>query len=189
MERLTPKQKAFAEEYDKAVEKRDEYKTSLDNVQKKLDGFKDVDIEDLKGQISTLTTQLADEKTARAKDAARAELEKNVNTFLAFTDDKGERMYDFLNDITENHYRNALMEALEKDSARGKSIGDIFNGMITDEDGKQKEGIFVNKAEQNKARFTREMKAGNRVPGAKVSPTELMRMKNENPNLDISQYM
>ena len=26
-------------------------------------------------------------------------------------------------------------------------------------------------------------------PGTKVSPAQLMKMKNENPNLDISQYM
>ena len=53
-------------DYDKVVAKRDEYKTSLDDVQTKLDGFKDIDVDDLKGQISTLTTQLNDEKAARA---------------------------------------------------------------------------------------------------------------------------
>ena len=57
-------------EYDNAVAKRDEYKASLDDVQAKLDGFKDVDVDDLKTQISTLTKELSDEKDARAKDAA-----------------------------------------------------------------------------------------------------------------------
>lgn len=174
-------------DYDKVVEKRDEYKESLDDVQEKLDGFKDVDVDDLKDQISTLTTQLQDEKDGRAKDAARVELEKNINTFLSSVDEDGERKYEFLNDITENHYRSALMEELEKDSAKGKSIEDIFKGMITDEEGKQKEGIFVNKAEQNKAKFTRGRKQSGE--GGKVSPAELMRMKNENPDLDISQYL
>ena len=175
-------------DYDKVVEKRDEYKQSLDDVQDKLDGFKDVDVDDLKNQIETLTTQLNDEKTARAADAARVELEKNVNTFLASVDDKGEKMYEFLNDITENHYRTALMEELEKDSAKGKSIEDIFKGMITDTDGKQKAGIFVDKADKNKARFTQPAKLGSKT-GTKVSPAELMKMKNENPDLDIRQYM
>ena len=49
-------------DYDNVVRKRDEYKTSLDDVQAKLDGFKDVDVDDLKRQIATLTTQLNDEK-------------------------------------------------------------------------------------------------------------------------------
>lgn len=175
-------------DYDKAIEKRDEYKTSLDDVQKKLDAFKNVDVEDLKGQIDTLTTQLADEKAERAKDAAKAELEKSVRTFLSSTDDKGDRLYDFLNDITETYYRNALMEELEKDSAKGKSIEDIFKGMITDKDGNQKEGIFVNKAEQNKARFTKPNKPGSgamtdKQKFASMSLDERMKLKASDPEL------
>lgn len=176
-------------DYDKVVEKRDEYEKSLSEVQGKLDGFKDVNVDDLKGQISTLTKQLADEKEARASDAAKVEREKTVNAFLTSVDDKGEKLYPFLNDITEAHYRNALMEELDKDSAKGKSIEDIFTAMITGEDGKQKEGIFVNKAEANKARFTSPTKPGNPTPGSKPTMAELMKMKNENPNLDIRQYM
>lgn len=175
-------------DYDKVVDKRDEFEKSLADVQSKLDGFKDVNVEELKGQITTLTKELADEKAARASDAAKAEREKTVNDFLASVDDKGEKLYPFLNDITEEYYRKALMEELDKDSAKGKSIGDIFTAMITGEDGKQKEGIFVNKAEAGRARFTTSAK-NSPAPGTKVSPAELMKMKNENPNLDISQYM
>ena len=159
-------------DYNKAVEKRDEYKASLDDVQGKLDGFKNVNVDDLKNQIATLTQNLADEKAARASDAAKAEREKTVNEFLASVDDKGEKLYEFLNDITEDHYRNALIEELEKDSAKGKSIGDIFTAMITDKDGKQKEGIFVNKAEAGKARFTTQ-KTGS---GAKTGRQKLAEM-------------
>lgn len=177
------------EDYDKAVEKRDEYKTSLEQVQEKLDGFKDVDVDDLKGQIQTLTSELADEKKARAEDTRKVEVEKTVNAFLASTDEKGERQYHFLNDITENHFRDALMAELDKDSAKGKSIGDIFNGMVTDADGKQKPGIFVDKAQANSARFT--APAGKSKPegGHKYTMAEVMRMKNENPDLDIDSYM
>lgn len=164
-------------EYDKVVEKRDEYKESLDDVQTKLDGFKDVDVSDLKGQIATLTTQLNDEKSARAKDAARVEWEKTINTFLSSTDDKGEKMYDFLNEITESHYRNALMEELEKDSAKGKSIESIFKSMITDAEGKQKEGIFKNKAEENRARFTTSMNNQNGNNNGNLTKKDIMAIK------------
>ena len=156
-------------DYDKVVQKRDEYKTSLDDVQTKLDGFKDVDVDDLKAQIATLTTQLNDEKTARAADARKVELEKTVNEFLASTDDKGEKLYEFLNDITENHYREELTKALDSDSAKGKSIADIFKGMIVDKDGKTKAGIFVDKkqtqAQQNAARFTTSIQKGSGTGG------------------------
>lgn len=177
------------EDYDQAVKKRDEYKTSLEQVQGKLDGFKDVDVDDLKGQIQKLTTDLADEKKARAEDARKVEVEKTVNAFLSSTDEKGERQYHFLNDITENHFRDALMAELDKDSAKGKSISDIFKGMVTDADGKQKPGIFVDKAQANSARFT--APAGKSKPegGHKYTMAEVMRMKNENPDLDIDSFM
>lgn len=142
-------------DYDKQAKKletaeteRDNYKASLDDVQGKLDGFKDVNVEDLKGQIATLTTQLNEEKTARAQDAQKVEREKSVNEFLSSLDENGNKKYEFLNDITENHYRNALMEELSKDSAKGKSIGDIFTGLITGEDGKQKGNIFIDRKQE-----------------------------------------
>lgn len=176
-------------DYNKVAEKRDEYKTSLDDVRKKLDGFKDVDVDDLKGQIATLTKNLEDEKAARASDAAKAEREKTVNTFLASSDDKGERKYAFLNDITEDYYRNALMEELAKDSAKGRSMEDIFTAMITDKDGKQKAGIFVDRVQAGQARFTQPNKPGSGAPEKKYTMSELMKMKNANPGLDIRQYM
>ena len=86
----------------------------------------------------------------------------------------------------ENYY-------IDDDSAKGKSISDIFKEMITDKDGNQKPGIFVDQqqrqAQQNAAHFT--TAAGGKQPpaGQKYSMSELMKMKNENPNLDIRQYM
>lgn len=181
-------------DYDKVVQKRDEYKTSLDDVQTKLDGFKDVDVDDLKAQIATLTTQLNDEKTARAADARKVELEKTVNEFLASTDDKGEKLYEFLNDITENHYREELTKALDSDSAKGKSIADIFKGMIVDKDGKTKAGIFVDKkqtqAQQNAARFTTSIQKGSGIGGTltkedfkKMNLDERLKLKQSDPDL------
>lgn len=181
-------------DYDKVVQKRDEYKTSLDDVQTKLDGFKDVNVDDLKNQIATLTTQLNDEKTARAADARKVELEKTVNEFLASTDDKGEKLYEFLNDITENHYREELTKALDSDSAKGKSIADIFKGMIVDKDGKTKAGIFVDKqqtqAQQNAARFTTSIQRGSGTGGAltkedfkKMNLDERLKLKQSDPDL------
>lgn len=59
-------------EYDNAVRQRDGYKSDLDDVNKKLDAFKDVDVADLQNQISTLKDDLKkkDEDYA-AKEADR----------------------------------------------------------------------------------------------------------------------
>lgn len=165
-------------DYNKVVEKRDEYKTSLDGVQKKLKNFEGVDVEDLKGQISTLTTQLQDEKNAREKDAARFELEKTVDSFM------GEKK--FVNDITAGSLREKLLEALDADTAKGKSIDDIFKKLISDKDGNQMPNILVDEGGP-KPSFTKPM--GAPKPGTKLSPSELMKFANENPGVDISQYM
>lgn len=165
-------------DYNKVVEKRDEYKTSLDGVQEKLKNFEGVDVEDLKGQISTLTTQLQDEKNAREKDAARFELEKTVDSFM------GEKK--FVNDITAGSLREKLLEALDADTAKGKSIDDIFKKLISDKDGNQIPNILVDEGGP-KPSFTKPM--GAPKPGTKLSPSELMKFANENPGVDISQYM
>lgn len=181
-------------DYDKVAQKRDEYKTSLDDVQARLDGFKNVDVDDLKGQIATLTTQLNDEKTARAADARKVELERTVNEFLASTDDKGTKLYEFLNDITENHYREELTKALDSDSAKGKSIVDIFKGMVTDKDGNTKTGIFVDRqqtqAQQNAARFTTPVQKGSGTGSTltkedfkKMSLDARIKLKQSDPDL------
>ena len=147
-------------------------------MQEKLKAFDDVDVEDLKGQITTLTTQLQDEKNAREKDAARFELEKTVDTFM------GEKK--FVNDITAGSLREKLLTALDEDTAKGKSIDDIFKGLISDKDGNQLPNILVDEG-GSKPTFTKPM--GAPKPGTKLSPSELMKLANENPGMDVTQYM
>ena len=59
-------------DYDKVAGQRDEYKTSLDTVNEKLKEFEGVDVNDLKGQITTLQEDLKkkDDEYA-AKEAER----------------------------------------------------------------------------------------------------------------------
>lgn len=60
-------------EYDKAVEQREEYKTSLGEVQEKLVAFQDVNVDDLKGQIENLKAELVAKDTDYAqREADRA---------------------------------------------------------------------------------------------------------------------
>lgn len=170
-------------EYDNAVKKRDEYKASLEDVQGKLDGFKDVNVDELKGQISTLTKELQDEKEARIKDSARMELDKNVRDFLS-----GKK---FVNALTEKSIRENLMEELDKDTAKGKSIEDIFKSLITDADGKEMENILVNEsqqqAQQMMARFTMPIKGaagdGEKDSFKTMTLDERMKLKQTNPEL------
>lgn len=137
-------------DYEKVKEKRDEYKKSLEGVQQKLEDFEKTDIDGLNEQIETLTKELQTEKEERAKEEVRRTLEKTVESFM------GEK--EFVNDLTADSIRTKLMEELDKDSAKGKSIEDIFKAMVSDKDGNPIPNILVDseqkKAEQNKAKFT-----------------------------------
>lgn len=66
-------------EYDNAVTKRDEYKTSLDSVNEKLKEFDGVNVEDLKGQI----TKLQDDLKAKDDEYAAKEADRMFNETLA----------------------------------------------------------------------------------------------------------
>lgn len=139
-------------DYNKVVEKRDEYKTSLDDVQEKLDGFKDVDVADLKNQIATLNTQLADEKAGRQADALKIERTSVMDEFLK---DK-----KFVNPITEKAIRESILTELEKNN--GKSVEKIFESLTKDKDGNPIANILVDEVQERleagKARFTQPAK-------------------------------
>lgn len=160
-------------DYDKAVSKRDEYKQSLENVQTKLDGFKNVNVDDLKGQITSLTESLEAEKAARAKDAEKAELDKRVGAFMS-----GKK---FVNTLTEKSLRASILEELDKDTARGKSIEDIFTALTTGDDGEPIANILIDSddehAQQNRAQFTQPFK--NNGNGGKTTKEEFRKMSIE----------
>jgi hypothetical protein len=65
-------------EYDSAVAKRDEYKSSLDEVNEKLKAFDGVDVADLKGQI----TKLQADMDAKDAEYAKKESERQFNDSL-----------------------------------------------------------------------------------------------------------
>ena len=71
------------------------------------------------------------------------------------------------------------MEEMDKDTAKGKSIADIFTGLITDAEGKQMENILVDeeqqKREQNKPQFTNPLNTGGGA-ATKVTREEFLKM-------------
>lgn len=171
-------------EYTKATTKRDELQTSLDTVQEQLKAFDGVDLEAYKTQIGTLTKQLEDEKTARLADESKHQLDATIEKFMG-----GKQ---FVNDFTANSLRSQLADELSKDTAKGRAIEDIFKALVSDKDGNPIPNILVDQnqqaAQQNAAKFT-QPNIQKPQPGTKLGLAELMKLKNSNPDLDISQYM
>ena len=180
-------------DWQKASDKRDEYKASLDETLAKLQNIENEDVEGLKGKINTLTADLENERQERQKEASQRELEGTVDGFLNERNEKGELVREFVNAITAKSIRKQLFEELEKDTAKGKSISDIFQALIADEDGKELPNILVDMEqkgfEDGRVRFTQ--KPLQRATGGKLtaedfkgmSLDERIKLKQSDPEL------
>ncbi|SET71182.1 hypothetical protein SAMN05443270_1073 [Lacrimispora sphenoides] len=172
-------------EFEKATAKRDEYKASLDAVEEQLKDFDGVDLEGYKTQIDTLTKQLDDEKIARAADESKHQLDATIDKFMG-----GKQ---FVNDLTADSVRVKLAEELDKDTAKGRSIDDIFKALVSDKDGNQIPNILVDEAQQvaqqNRATFTQQMGKDKNFTGvtkesfSKMNIDERMTLKANSPEL------
>lgn len=165
-------------DYNKQVEKKDEYKTSLDEVQSKLADLEKEDVDGLKTKITTLTQELADEKEARAKEAKQTELRDKVKDFLS---DK-----KFVNVITENSIRSQMIQKLEEEN--GKNAEDVFKELTT-KDGKPIENILVDEKKVPDVKipsFTTKFNSGEQKKGTQklreMSLDDRMKLKAEDPD-------
>ena len=165
-------------DYNKQVEKKDEYKTSLDEVQSKLADLEKEDVDGLKTKITTLTQELADEKEARAKEAKQTELRDKVKDFLS---DK-----KFVNAITEDSIRSQMIQKLEEEN--GKNSEDVFKELTT-KDGKPIENILVDEKKVPDVKipsFTTKFNSGEQKKGTQklreMSLDDRMKLKAEDPD-------
>lgn len=165
-------------DYNKQVEKKDEYKTSLDEAQSKLADLEKEDVDGLKDKVATLTQELADEKEARAKEAKQTELRDKVKDFLS---DK-----KFVNAITEDSIRSQMIQKLEEEN--GKNAEDVFKELTT-KDGKPIENILVDEKKVPDVKipsFTTKFNSGEQKKGTQklreMSLDDRMKLKAEDPD-------
>lgn len=160
-------------------------KEKRDSLEKDLQSMKDSasDSDVLNQKITDLTNTLEKERKERKEKDEIARLDSLVTDFFA---DK-----HFVNAITADAIKKQLVETLNSDEARGKSVSDLFDAIVKDEKGNYKPDIIVDdktfKAQQNRSQIV-----GNNIgqpDGAKLSMAELMKLKNQNPDMDITPYL
>lgn len=170
-------------EFDKKVEKleteRDGYKEQFETATETLKGFDGIKPEELQAEVAKYK-KAAEEKEKEFKQ----ELEKRD-----FSDALEKAIGDYK--FSSEYAKKSVMEEIKGAGLKlvdGKIIG--LNDMIETIKGKDA-SAFVDekqqKLEQSRAKFTKP--AGQSKDGTKISMSELMKMKNENPDMDISQYM
>lgn len=156
------------------------------NLEKELKNLKDSseDIETLKTKAAELTTTLETERRERADKDEKDRLTAQVAEFF-----EGKH---FVNDITADAIRSMLVEELQKDTAKGRSISDIFDSIVKDEKGGYKPNILITEKELE-AQKNRSSIIGNNITqqqgSSKMSIAELMKQKNQNPDMDITPYL
>lgn len=168
-----------------AVEKeRDGWKERAETAEETLKGFEGKDFDEITKDRDTWKEKFENLEKEQKEAAAKAERAERVAEFLKDT--------VFVNDITKKAITSQLEDALSQDSAKGKSVEDLFNAIVKDKEGNLLPNIIIEEsqqqAEQRRSSIVNRT-LSNPKPGEKLSTAELMRMKNENPNLDISQYL
>lgn len=167
-----------------AEKERDSWKVRAETAEETLKGFEGKDFEGITKDRDAWKEKFEKLETDQREAAAKAERSAMVAEFLKDT--------VFVNDITRKAVTSQLEEALSQDSAKGKSVESLFNAIVKDKEGKLLPNIIVEESQQQ-AEQRRSGIVGRSINGSKsgesLSTAELMRMKNENPNLDISQYL
>ena len=162
----------------------DDWKKRAEVAEETLKGFEGKDFEEITKDRDAWKEKFEKLEMEQREASAKAERAAMVAEFLKDT--------VFVNDITKKAITSQLEDALSQDSAKGKSVEDLFNGIVKDKDGNLLPNIIVEEsqqqAEQRRSNIvTRTLSSPK--PGTKLSTAELMRLKNENPNLDITQYL
>lgn len=191
-------EKAFPGEFvsDLEVQKKNDKITTLEtekkdleakqeNLEKELQALKDAapDADALNQKIVELTATLESERKERKEKDEKERLDGLVTDFFA---DK-----HFVNTITADAIKAQLVEKLNSDEARGKGISDLFDAIVKDDKGNYKPDILVDdktfQAQQRRSQIV-----GNNInqpDGAKLSMAALMKLKNQNPDMDITPYL
>lgn len=167
-----------------AEKERDSWKERAETAEETLKGFEGKDFDGITKDRDAWKEKFEKLETDQREAAAKAECSAMVAEFLKDT--------VFVNDITRKAVTSQLEEALSQDSAKGKSVESLFNAIVKDKEGKLLPNIIIEESQQQ-AEQRRSGIVGRSINGSKsgesLSTAELMKMKNENPNLDISQYL
>ena len=156
-----------------------------ESLEKELQSMRDAapDADALNQKIAELTATLENERKERADKDERARLDGLVTEFFA---DK-----HFVNAITADAIKTQLVDRLNSDEARGKSISDLFDAIVKDDKGNYKPDILIDdktfQAQQNRSQIV-----GNNInqpDGTRLSMAELMKLKNQHPDMDITPYL
>lgn len=168
-------------ENEKLVTERDKEKVRAETAEETLKKFDGVDLETMQSEISTWKQKAENAERDYADKIAQRDFEDALKEEIG--------NYKFTSEAAKKAIMAEVREAgLKVKDGKILGLSDLLAQMkekdasaFVDE---QQEQLEAGRAKP----YTQPLNGGN-PGGRKVSPSELMKMKNENPNLDIRQYM
>lgn len=168
-------------DYNSLQTDRDNWKVKAETAEETLKKFDGVDLETMQTELATWKTKAENAEKDYAAQIAKRDFEDALKEEIGG--------YKFTSEAAKKAIMAEIREAGLK-VKDGKILG--LSDLLAQMKEKDASAFVDEKQEQLEAGrakpFTGPLNGGNPV-GKKVSPSELMKMKNENPNLDIRQYM
>lgn len=158
---------------------RDDFKVKYEAASETLKDFEGIDADGMKQKLEDYEKKVKELEETHKQELYERDFSDALNTAM--------EQYKFSSDYAKKSVMTEIKEAGLK-LIDGKIIG--LNDMVEAIKGKDA-SAFVDEAQQNlengKASFTKPQSKG--ANGKKLTMVELMKMKNENPDMDISQYV
>lgn len=158
-----------------------DWKQKAETAEETLQKFEGIDPEEIQKELEEYKQKAADAEKEYADKIAQRDFEDALRTEM--------ENYKFTSEAAKRSVMADIREAgLKLKDGKILGLSDLLDQM------KEKDAsAFVDEQQQQlengKAKpFTQSLNP-KPAPGTKVTPAELMKMKNENPDLDISQYM
>ena len=175
--------KKLQKENENLTSDRDAWKEKAETAEETLKGFEGIDPAQVQAQLAEYKQKAEDAEKEYNRKIAERDFEDTITTAIKEANGKNAKAIRALLDT----------ESLMKSRNQKEDVKKALDALKAAEDSSF---LFVDEAqeqaEKNAAHFGPvTAPRGPQTPpaGKKYSMSELMKMKNENPNLDISQYM
>lgn len=163
----------------KLEDERDDFQEKFETASETLKGFEGVDAEGMQKQINDYKEKMEQMEKEHKEELYARDFSDALDTAM--------EQYKFTSEYAKKSVMAEIKEAGLK-LIDGKIIG--LNDMVETIKGKDASAFVDEEAENlenNKAKFTNPLNG--KKPVGNMSMAELMKLKNENPDMDISQYL
>lgn len=158
-----------------------DWKQKAESAEETLQKFEGIDPAEIRKELEEYKQRAADAEKEYADKIAQRDFEDALRTEM--------ENYKFTSEAAKRSVMADIREAgLKLKDGKILGLSDLI-GQMKEKDATAFVDEQQEKLENGKAKpFTQSLNP-KPAPGTKVTPAELMKMKNENPDLDISQYM